>query len=265
MQDTLPDGKPVPEGIEFLSLIWDQENRCEAETDKRIPKMGEKAPQCLDNLAAVMSLLDRATSCWWGCHGEDHTIEYLAGRVYSSARASLRLLHFGFYDESLSITRSIGEIANLLFVFFNDANTLAEWKAADRKTRLAKFSPFKVRTVLARLRVPLPMDEDRYSKLCEIATHPTPETKPQAHNIRSRSVLGGVFQEVGALISLNELAAAVALATYASGRLFALDEEKRRYIRSAALKLLRSVGSIDVVQMPELWQKLRNADREESS
>src|SRR5262245_13348972 len=103
-----------PEGLEFLKLASEQEDSCEKHSHTRLLQMGHKAPQCLENLGTVLSLLDRAASCFWGCHEGDHLIEYLAGRVAASARASLRLLYFGFYDESLSITRSIGEAANLL-------------------------------------------------------------------------------------------------------------------------------------------------------
>lgn len=265
MQDTFPDGRPLPEDIEFLKLVWGQEDRCEAETDQRIPSMGVKAPQCLDNLGAVLSLLDRATSCFWGCHGGEHTVEYLTGRVYSSARSSLRLLRFGFYDESLSLTRSIGEIANLLFLFFNDNAAFSRWKASNKKERLANFSPFKVRLALEGLGIPLPMDEERYSQLCEIATHVTPETRPQAHNLVNQPVLGGYFQEAGVLVSLNELASAVALATFAASKLMTLEEERRKYIGQAALKLLRSVGAVDVIQMPQWWEKLRNSSDDPSS
>ena len=48
-----------------------------------------KAPRCLESLGTVLSLLDRASSCYWGCRGGDHVIEYFAGRVASSSRAAL--------------------------------------------------------------------------------------------------------------------------------------------------------------------------------
>ena len=89
----------VPEGLSFLNLVWDQEDSCETETDSRIPNMGVKAPKCLEHIGTVLSLLDRMASCWWVCRGGDHLIEYLCGRVASNARAALRLLRFGFYDE----------------------------------------------------------------------------------------------------------------------------------------------------------------------
>lgn len=265
MKDTAQKEQALPEGLEFLKLIWYQEGRCEDETDRQIPDMGIKAPQCLTNLGTVLSLLDRAASCFWGCPGSDHTIEYLTGRVYSSARASLRLIRFGFYDESLSITRSIGEIANLLFLFFNDRSAFNQWKGSTKRERMNNFSPARVRLALDALGVPLPMEANRYSELCEIATHVTPETKPQAHNLAGRPVLGGYFQEGGVLVSLNELAAAVSIATFASSKLMSLEDEIRKRIGSESLKLLRSVGAVDVIQMPQWWEKLRNNSDASSS
>ena len=46
----------------------------------------------------------------------------------SRARACVRLLKFGFYDESLSLTRSIGEIANLLCLFTIDKAEPEKWR-----------------------------------------------------------------------------------------------------------------------------------------
>jgi len=106
-----------PEGSDFLKLVSQQEDACEARTASALPRLGKLAPACYRNLGTVLSLLDRAASCYWGCRGGDHVVEYIAGRSCSSARAARRLFEFGYYDESLSINRSIGEIANLLLLF----------------------------------------------------------------------------------------------------------------------------------------------------
>jgi hypothetical protein len=197
-----------PEGLDFLKLVAEQEDACEAATRCRIPHMGRNAPACVQNLGTVLSLLDRAASCFWGCRGGDHVIEYLAGRVCSCSRASLRLLLLGFYDESLSLTRSIGEIANLFFLFNADGATLSQWKESTKDQRRNHFGPGRVRGRLQTMNLPLLIDDARYGELCEVATHPTPETKPQAHNLLGMPCCGAEFQDAGVLVALNDLALA---------------------------------------------------------
>src|SRR5262245_48629772 len=126
----------VPEGAAFLKLVWDQEDACQRETDTRLPGMGNRAPACFEQIGTVLSLLDRMASCWWACQGGDHIVEYLCGRVASTGRAALRLMRLGFYDESLVLSRGIGEIANLFLLFKEEPRALEEWKVSSRGERL---------------------------------------------------------------------------------------------------------------------------------
>jgi hypothetical protein len=262
-----PSERPVvcPEGLDFLKLVSEQEDLCEATTRQRIPAMGEKAPVCLRNLGTVLSLLDRVASCFWGCRGGDHVIEYLAGRVCSSSRAALRLLLFGFYDESLLITRSIGEIVNLLWLFNQDAAALSQWQQLAERQRKEQFSPMKVRLRLETLKVPVPIDETRYRELCEVATHPTPHTKPQAYNPLEMPVIGATFQEGGVIIALNELAAATALALVPLPKLLRYDDQRRNEIKNAGVTLLRAVGALNIVnakdKFAEMWRQTEEGER----
>lgn len=255
-----------PEGLDFLKLVSEQEDTCEAETRRRIPSMGKKAPACLQNLGTALSLLDRTASCFWACRGGDHVIEYLAGRVCSLSRAALRLLLFGFYDESLSITRSIGEIANLFLLFNQDAPALAQWSQSNNKQRKEQFRPVKVRLRLEEIEQRksvnlqiLTVDEQRYGALCEAATHVTPHTKPQAHNPLGLPFAGANFQEAGLIIALNELARATALALIPLPKLLGYDDQKRSEIQGKAATLLESVGNVDVITkgqvFAEMWQQ----------
>jgi hypothetical protein len=172
----------IPEGMAFIDRIFRLADTCSGLTRAKCLEMGEKAPACLTGLGTLLSLMDRLASCWWKCKGGDHTVEYLAGRVVSSARASLRLAFDGFYDESLSLTRSIGEIANLFSLFVSDPHSLAAWKCASKQERIRTFGPAAIRRRLEELGAPLPISDRRYSTLCEVAAHVTPATLPQGNN-----------------------------------------------------------------------------------
>lgn len=243
----------IPEGIEFLQLVADRENDIEKETHTQIKTLGQKAPQCLQNLGTVLSLLDRAASCFWGCRGGDHMVEYLAGRVCSSGRAATRLLLFGFYDESLALTRSIGETANLLFLFYQATTSLAEWQSLSKQHRLRQFSPVKVRIRLEEAGLLVPIQETRYAELCEVATHPTPHTKPQSHNPLGIPTAGARYQEAGVLVALNELSAAAAFSLIPLPKLLVHPEERRIELKAAGLALLRSVGGVDITTVKDLF------------
>lgn len=110
-------GKSFPIDLDFLELVSACEAKCEDFSLAQISKLGEKLPQCHRRLAAVLSLLYREACCFDGCDSGDHIPQRIAARVVSHALAAYRLLARGYYDESLSLARSIGEAANLLFLF----------------------------------------------------------------------------------------------------------------------------------------------------
>ena len=60
-------------------------------------------------LGTLLSWLDRAGSCWWGCAKGDHLIEHIIGGSCGTCRAGLRLAFLGFYDEWLVGRRYLSE------------------------------------------------------------------------------------------------------------------------------------------------------------
>jgi hypothetical protein len=241
----------VPEGMDFLRLVWKYEDELEATTDTALPHFGKKAPQCLERLGTVLSLLDRTASCFWGCAGGDHVLEYLAGRTASLARATLRLMRLAFYDEALVLVRGVGEIANLLTLFAAETTAFEQWRKADAKARFRLFRPSAVRNALEQKGIPPPMTKERYSRLCETVAHVTPNTKPQTYNPHGRPVAGGMFQEAGILVALNELSAFVAVATLVAAKLILKDPERRKEIKAAVLALIDSVGAVSVLNVQD--------------
>ena len=249
----------VPEGFEFLQLVWEQENHCELETDKRLPTMGKKAPTCLEQMGTVLSLLDRMASCWWACRKGDHLIEYLCGRVGASVRAALRLMRFGFYDESLALCRGIGETANLLYLFNLDPGAFEEWKTSTLKVRLSKFAPGKVRQKLEELDTFPPINQERYSLFCERAVHVNPGTKPQSHNILGLPIVGATFQGEGMLVCLNELAFGLSLATLFSAHLLNLEKDIKCQIVKEAGSLAEQIGGTTITEIDNYHDHVRKS------
>lgn len=251
----------VPEGLEFLRLIWAQEDSCETRTDTELPRLGVKAPACVERIGTILSLLDRMASCWWVCRKGDHLIEYLCGRVASSARATLRLVRFGFYDEALSLCRSIGEVANLLCLFNEDPDAFQAWRTASRSTRLKEFSPLKVRTRLEQLNQRPPIDQERYRLLSEVAAHVHPDTKPQSHNLLGVPMAGAAFQDQGLLVCVNELAWALVFSVAFATPLLEFPESVKDRISAALRELIEQIGGATITDIGDFHREvLENAE-----
>jgi hypothetical protein len=243
--ETCPAGE-LSTPSEFMGRARKMEEACESATDAALSKAGTKAPKCVANFAALVVHMDAVSSCYWCCLGGDHRLEYLAGRLVGSARASMGLLRRGFYDESLNLTRSLGEIANLLFLFAQDRSAYERWVALDETLRRREFSPVRVRLAIEAKGLPIPIDEQRYSSLSEVATHVSPLTRPNAHSPDQRPSSGGYFNLASSMAALNELAGAFAVASFAIGQLIDLPKEHKMKVALSAHALLVVVGGVSL-------------------
>lgn len=246
-------------GAEILRRIGRFENRCQRETEKRLPRMGKNAPKCYEHLAQILAYADMIGSCTFGCPDkssvEAHAVPYLAARASSFGRASLRLAKMGFYDEALALVRSIGEMANLLALFVAVPKVVEEWKKSDTLYRVEKLSPGKIRKRLRELgREPI-VDDKVYWKLCEVSTHPVPELRPQQFNHAGRPIVGGViFEAPGFLVVLNELAWPISFLTVFLAKICKVPEEKLKDIRESCIKCAASVGRINITTVREMLE-----------
>ena len=248
----------VFEGLDFLKLVWQQEDNCEIETDKQIPKLGKKAPACLEEIGTVLSLLDRMASCWWVCQGGNHKIERLCGKVASNARGALRLLRFGFYDESLVLCRAMGETCNLLNLFVLDKGALKDWRQSS-KSDYSKFLPVKVRKRIEELQKSVLIDSQRYQRLSN-TVHAHPETSPQSYNILRIPTLGAVPQNEGLLICLNELARPLAIAAIFGALVLDFKHDIEKQIISSAKSLVEQIGGATITDIDGYYRQLSKVE-----
>jgi hypothetical protein len=244
-----PAEHQLPSPAEYIKCARKMESECEQYSDDAFSTTGSKAPECIANLLALFVRMDAVSSCFWCCLGGNHQLEYMAGRLVSSARGSLSLLRKGFYDESLNLTRSMGETANLLVLFWHDRLLYERWSTVDASTRRKEFAPVKVRLALEAKKLPVPIDEERYSALSEVATHVTPNTRPNAHNQTQRPKLGGHFDLASAVAALNELAYAFAVGSFAVVQIIDLPPAHKKDVMRCAREVLNSVGGVSVVAL----------------
>ena len=188
IEETMEHGPIPPNGIEHLKFLTERGEVVRAETAGHFEQNNVE----MDLIGTSLNVLYQAATCHRGCRGGGHHLERLCGRAYNLGQAAWQLTAIGLYDEALNLVRGIGEISNLIGMSAIDKQSIQEWLSSDKKTRLSKFSPNKVRQIL-KAKAPLLMaaDDDWYGDLSESYTHPTPETRPGYHG--ERIIVGGIY------------------------------------------------------------------------
>jgi len=241
------NSREIRNGFEFFEAIASAEGQCVTESLADISRLGISAPLSYECLGNTLSLLYREASCQFGCPGGDHFLQRITARVVNLSLASLRLALCGYYDESLSLIRSVGEVANLAFLFAAQPAMLEAWRVADEPTRKREFGPVKIRLKLEACGLKPPVEADRYSRLSEVGAHIVPSLAPQAFNEHGRSTLGARFQFEGLMVVLNELGVVVAEAAGCLSALLPAAERQVALQREAEM-LLNVVGSLDLAK-----------------
>ena len=237
--------KTMPRGTSFFEMVAKVEEQCAVESLSEIPQLGLSTPACYEFLGDLLSMLSEEASCFHGCEGEDHFFQRLTARIVTNSLSSLRLAFLGYYDESLALTRNLGEMANLLFLFAAQPDLLETWLSADETKRKRDFGPVKVRLKLEEMNLRPPVDQSRYSLLCEVGVHIAPSVSPQTFNEHDRPTLGAKFQYEGLMCTLNELSIAVAESA-ACLSVFPHVGDRRESLQMAAQLLLNVVGNLDL-------------------
>ena len=187
----LQQGNTVFEGLEAF------ERKCGLATSVHLEENASLYDEPWSDFRRLFRHLYLFSCCYWGCHGREHVLEHLAGKTVTNASVATRAIFHGYYDESLSLIRNIGEIANLVNLFWHDNDKIREWIDCDEKTRKRKFTPASIREMIESTGMLVPFSRDHYSFLCETAVHPVPHVSPNSYNDRAQPVLGLVFQKDG--------------------------------------------------------------------
>jgi hypothetical protein len=216
------------------------------------PSSGKRHPRTVASTGTAISYVYASACCRWGCRGGNHTIERLLGKAANQAISAFKLYRMGYYDESLMLTRGIGEIANLLHLFYQEPSKISTWENLNDRQRFSQFKPSKVRNQLVSLIGFAPIDSERYSKLCSVGTHPDPNEIPGHYTGTGIPVLGMVLQEAGAFVAMNELGFALGLVLSTIPKLLKLEKNLGKEMQEAALHLIRELGDFTIINYNQL-------------
>ena len=150
----------------------------------------------------------------------------------------------------------MGETANLLFLFMESSEAFDEWTSANEDERRRGFSAVRVRIRLEQLAQFIPMDEDLYRQLSGLSIHTNPDTTPQGHNPLTVPTMGGYFQEVGALMTLNHLAGLIVFILLFGSTLLQQPADKKSALR-ATRRLVESIGGLNIGTAEDYWESVR--------
>jgi hypothetical protein len=210
----------VPTSLAHLALI-----RAGAEAARA--RSLEAAPQFrvqLEMIGTGLKVFYEAATCNRRCHGGEHVLESICGRLYNLGAAAYSLALAGYYDEALNLVRSLGEIANIVSLSTSDGTFVQQWLGADARTRKRDFAPGRIRGRLKAVGGILIATDDWYAEFCESFTHPTPGTRPNVHNDAGMARAGGVFQPAGLERVLNELGTMIGAVAMIIGKYFDFDD-----------------------------------------
>lgn len=257
------DHRSFPTGLAFLDMTQQAADEGSSLADEFMRKGGKSLPATIELLGTVLSLMYRAAACGWGCSRGDHQVEWLCGRAVNQGMSAFRLIRAGSYDEALMLVRGIGEMANLLWLFMMDAKMLSEWKTASRGKRINEFGPGPVRDKLKKIPpIFAPIDDKRYRLLCEFGAHPVPAFRPGEYNHLGRPILGVLVQELGVMVTVNELSYATATCATAFTKLLTLPEKEKIELKDRSVALFRAIGGIQIVNLDEIRTKAYSATQE---
>lgn len=236
----------LPRGDEFFQLLWEHREQQRVLTDSGWSDLGNVAPRTIESLGEVLPALYEFAICVPSCvlpDRESHQARYIAGSCYSSAIASFDLIRVAQYQQSLILTRAVGEMANLLFLLIVDEEARDSLARGDDPPR-----PVEVRRRLGHSWLGrAPIDRDRYAALSRIGVHAVPTDPWISLSPSARTVVDGWREESGALAALNELALAVGAASVGAGVLEERFSVRDEHLVEVGRELVQNTGGVDAI------------------
>ncbi|WP_305646212.1 hypothetical protein [Nitrosomonas sp.] len=105
---------------------------------------------------------------------DELTIQYLGLRLFNSVASSVKLGLSGYYQSAFAHVRDIFETVALLDYLHTNPSQIAQWKASDKKQRIAQFGPGAIRNALnTRDQFSGNKRKEMYDHLSEYLSHAT--------------------------------------------------------------------------------------------
>jgi hypothetical protein len=225
--------------LKLLQNEYEIEDSVEQTTEGLLAngQLGERAPRLYRELGTALSLFVQMACCQWGCRGGEHREENLLRRLVNYSFAALRLARLGLYNESISLLRSVSELANLIELFTIRDGQLNAWHSTPAAERWKSFGPAKVRQKIEATGNRSVVDKDIYAALCDAGVHVSPESAKFSHQVDGKVSAGGEFSPFAFLLVLNELAIMLSACLRLSGDFLQLPKDRIQLLTDAGVRL----------------------------
>ena len=138
---------------------------------------------------------------------DEMTLQLLGIRLFNAACSALKLALSGYHQKAFDCVRDILETGFLLDYLRTYPDKIAEWKAADKKARIAHFGPGIIRNALdKRDGFSSGARKHIYDLLSEHATHASYPGFSLVTNAQNLGQIGPFFDQKKLAVCLTELA-----------------------------------------------------------
>jgi hypothetical protein len=229
-------------GQRLLTNEFEIEDCVERTTDGLLAggQLGERAPRLYQELGTVLSLFVQMACCQWVCKGKEHKEENLLRRLANYSFAALRLARLGLYNESISMLRSVAELANIIQLFTIRPDYLNDWHCTPATERWKSYGPAKVRQKIEAIGNRPVVEKNIYAALCDAGVHVSPESAKFSHQVDGKVSAGGEFSAFAFLLVLNELAIMLSGCLTLSGDFLRLQKDRIQLLTDAGVRLQSS-------------------------
>lgn len=123
-------------------------------------------------------------------------VQVFGMRMFNAFGAALKLTLSGYHQNSALVLRDVLETVFLLDLFRTDRGAIARWRLADKKTRMNRFKPVKVREALDRRDGNTGKKRAQlYELFSELAGHPTMLSAEMMRPVKGGDAVIGPFIE----------------------------------------------------------------------
>jgi hypothetical protein len=226
-------------GLKLLQNEFEIEDSVERTTDGLLAEsqLGERAPRLYEELGTALSLFVQMACCQWGCRGKEHREENLLRRLANYSFGALRLARLGLYNESISMLRSVAELANLIELFTINRDHFNDWHGTPAAERWKSYGPAKVREKIESTGNRPVIDKDTYAALYNVGVHVSPESAKLSHQFDGKVSAGGEFSPMAFLLVLNELALMLSACLKLSGNFIEANTDRLQLLMDAGARL----------------------------
>ena len=163
----------IPDLPENLRTLFEQEEKNLKESVAKIFSYSSLEDH-LKIIYKSLNIIFDFTISYKNRNDNELVMQYLGIRLFNSTTVALKLLLYGYYQNSVMHQRDVLEAGFLIDYLSTYDSKIQEWKESSRENRLKNYNPRVIREALdKRDGIGQSKRYEIYTIMCEYAAHPT--------------------------------------------------------------------------------------------